>query len=74
MQAGTSDRRASCGCCFIIPPDILKQLANDPKNADQQTVLDNFRQAGAATGNRPLGEAFDRTLSTAALAEPKPVG
>ena len=39
--------------------------------ADQQQVIDNFRKAGAATGDRPIRDAFDSTfLTTAAAARP----
>lgn len=63
-----------------LPIDVARDYAQ--KNArtivqidqavisDQQQVIDNFRKAGAATGDRPIRDAFDSTLLTAAAARP----
>lgn len=62
-----------------LPIDIARDYAeknsrtivpiDDEVVADQQQVIDNFRKAGAAAGDRPLADAFDSSLSNPAPAQ-----
>jgi sulfonate transport system substrate-binding protein len=61
-----------------LPIDIARDYADknartavpidDAVIADQQQVLDDFRNAGVVKGQRALAEGFNRTLSTTAVA------